>query len=336
MEEPLTSSTHSPSGRNRDLIKNAVLFSEDITISGHILSLLPDFLKPVLAWLVIVPNRIHYNKAARHLIPVIEKRIEEIKSHELNPDDHYKEPNDFISWSIHEVENEQDPSESDPALIAKRFMAVNFASIHTTSLTMTNTLLDLSASPPEECFIEEIREEVERVYCEHGGKWTKEALAKLIRVDSTIRESMRLHNFVSYGVQRRVVAENGVRMDNGLYLPKNAAVAVPAYPAHRDPHYYKNPNTYDAFRFSRPFEKSEAAKEKSTEIGKSDHEAQQDHKEELSKFMEHKKVSAVTTGEHFMHFGHGREACPGRFFAIQQIKLVVAHMIMNYDIQPLV
>ena len=282
-----------------------------------------------------MPNRMHYNRAAKYLIPMIEKRIAEIKNHEAHPDDRYKEPNDFISWSIHEVENEQDPSESDPGLIAKRFMTVNFASIHTTSLTMTNSLLDLAAGPPEEHFLEGIREEVESVYADHGGKWTKEALAKLIRVDSAIRESMRLHNFISYGVQRTVVAEGGVRMKNGLYLPKNATVAVPAYPAHRDPHYYENPNTYDAFRFSRPFEKFLALKEESTKTEKSDGQAQQDHKEELSKFMEYKKISAVTTGAHFMHFGHGREACPGRFFAIQQLKLLIAHMIMNYDIQPL-
>ena len=282
-----------------------------------------------------MPNRMHYNRAAKYLIPMIEKRIAEIKNHEAHPNDQYEEPNDFISWSIHEVENEQDPSESDPGLIAKRFMAINFASIHTTSLTMRNTLLDLAAGPPKERFMEGVREEVERVYTDHRGKWTKEALAKLVRVDSAIRESMRLHNFISYGVQRTVVAEGGVRMKNGIYLPKNATVAVPAYPAHRDPHYYLNPNTYDAFRFSRPLEKFVALKEKSTEIEKSDVQAQQDHNKELSQFVEHKKVSAVMTGAHFMHFGHGRDACPGRFFAIQQLKLLVAHTIMNYDIQPL-
>ena len=125
-------------------------------------------------------------------------------------------------------------------------------------------------------------------------------------------------------------------MRNGLHLPKAAAVAVPAYSAHRDPSYYDDPNTYDAFRFSRPFEIFEASKSATAMQAKQSHDGTlQDRKEDLSKFLEHKKMSAITTGEHFMQFGHGRHACPGRFFAIQELKLLIAHMVLHYDIEPL-
>ena len=31
----------------------------------------------------------------------------------------------------------------------------------------------------------------------------------------------------------------------------------------------------------------------------------------------------------------GRHACPGRFFATSELKLILAYMILNYDIEPL-
>ena len=78
-----------------------------------------------------------------------------------------------------------------------------------------------------------IREEVESVYADHWEEWKKEALAKLIQVDSAIRLSMRLHDFISYGVQGTVLAEGGVRMKDRLYLAKNATTAFPVYLTHR-------------------------------------------------------------------------------------------------------
>jgi len=32
-----------------------------------------------------------------------------------------------------------------------------------------------------------------------------------------------------------------------------------------------------------------------------------------------------------MQFGLGKDACPGRFFASNQIKIVLAHLIRNYN-----
>ena len=32
-----------------------------------------------------------------------------------------------------------------------------------------------------------------------------------------------------------------------------------------------------------------------------------------------------------LHFGHGKYACPGRFFAGQQIKMILGHLLLNYD-----
>ncbi len=34
-----------------------------------------------------------------------------------------------------------------------------------------------------------------------------------------------------------------------------------------------------------------------------------------------------------MPFGFGRHACPGRFFAANEIKLVLAQLLLNYDMK---
>lgn len=34
-----------------------------------------------------------------------------------------------------------------------------------------------------------------------------------------------------------------------------------------------------------------------------------------------------------MGFGYGRHACPGRFFAANQIKHMLAHILLEYDIR---
>jgi len=50
--------------------------------------------------------------------------------------------------------------------------------------------------------------------------------------------------------------------------------------------------------------------------------------------MDHIK-SAATLDRAFLGFGFGRHACPGRFFAIHEIKIFVAHMLLHYDVEPL-
>lgn len=75
---------------------------------------------------------------------------------------------------------------------------------------------------------------------------------------------------------------------------------------------YPSPLEFDAFRFSRP-----------RETGAEAHS------------LEQKNTAVITTSDDFLGFGHGRHACPGRFFASQELKLMLAYLVMNYDVEPL-
>jgi hypothetical protein len=49
------------------------------------------------------------------------------------------------------------------------------------------------------------------------------------------------------------------------------------------------------------------------------------------------KLQAVTTSPYQINFGHGPHACPGRFFAIYEIKVLLIHFLRNYEMRmPLV
>lgn len=46
---------------------------------------------------------------------------------------------------------------------------------------------------------------------------------------------------------------------------------------------------------------------------------------------EENKWQFVTTQPEHMGFGHGMHACPGRFFASNELKVALMHMLMKYD-----
>lgn len=41
----------------------------------------------------------------------------------------------------------------------------------------------------------------------------------------------------------------------------------------------------------------------------------------------------TTNPNHSMAFGHGKHACPGRFFAGNEIKVIAAFLLKHYDIK---
>jgi len=39
----------------------------------------------------------------------------------------------------------------------------------------------------------------------------------------------------------------------------------------------------------------------------------------------------VSTSPDHLAFGHGQHACPGRFFAANEVKIALIHMLLKYD-----
>jgi hypothetical protein len=109
----------------------------------------------------------------------------------------------------------RDPAERSPDMISKRLAVLSFAAIQSSAITLTNLIFDLAASPLCPTYLSGIRDEVcVELAAEHGA-WTKAGLARMTRLDSALRESMRLWGFVSRGVLKMVVKKEGVRLPGG-------------------------------------------------------------------------------------------------------------------------
>jgi hypothetical protein len=285
-------------GRNDDYLDNAGSFAGDVALSGTLLKLVPAMLQPFLAWIFVLPNRYHLYKASKFLIPFIKQRMLDLdqaqKTGNARPD-----LNDYTTWHIKEVE--LDPIESTPQKIANRIMTINFAAIHTSTFTATNILFDLYSSPLVDTYVKEIREEVAKALSESGGKWDKNTIAKLIKTDSAVRESLRISTFMSTGMDRVVVDPHGATMTNGLHLPQGTRVGTSTYWIHHDDSVYENAMTYDAFRFSRPREIAIAAGKLRMEGNETESMQGSMKKEELAKLLESKNLATVTTSDTFLY-----------------------------------
>jgi cytochrome P450 len=49
--------------------------------------------------------------------------------------------------------------------------------------------------------------------------------------------------------------------------------------------------------------------------------------------VDHARNQFVTTNEVNLGWGYGRHACPGRFFAANEIKMILVRLVLGYDIK---
>ena len=96
-----------------------------------------------------------------------------------------------------------------------------------------------------------------------------------------------------------------IRLSDGARLPAGAFITMPSDSVARDPDIYDDPEQFDAFRF---YEKRMLSKANAN------------------------RYQFATTGPESLALGQGKTACPGRFFATAQIKVVLANILLNYDI----
>jgi cytochrome P450 len=310
-------------GRNTEYLSFASGYAQSIVPAAAILRQCPEGLRPIVAKAVTLPNKYFIRKTAQFLEPEIRSRLAEIDRRSNDPEKKAAdaEPNDFLQWLIKYAQERLPPSELSPHIIAGRMLALNFAAIHTSTFTITNIIFDLVSSDPSLDYVGQLREEAATVLAEEGGIWTKRGLSKMHKIDSAIRESLRIRSFLSAGLVRKVVAPNGVTTPDGIHCPKGSNVGIVAMGVHNDNAIYPEAAQFQPFRYVDAREAIAA----NVETGKFGTE----------EIIKKANYATVSTSTDFLAFGHGRQACPGRFFAVNELKLLLAYMVLNYDIEPL-
>ncbi|KAI5240174.1 hypothetical protein E4T47_01141 [Aureobasidium subglaciale] len=92
---------------------------------------------------------------------------------------------------------------------------------------------------------------------------------------------------------------------NGLVIPAHTTIGMPTQAINMDSQHYYKPDKFDGLRFYN-------LKIAGTSASKTDY---------------------VASNGASLNFGYGRHACPGRWFAANEIKSIMAYLLLNYDIK---
>ncbi|XP_072267222.1 cytochrome P450 7B1 isoform X2 [Pyxicephalus adspersus] len=133
---------------------------------------------------------------------------------------------------------------------------------------------------------------------------TREQLDSLVLLGSAINESLRL---CSASMNIRVVQEDfqmELEDDQTVSLRKGDFVALYPPALHKDPEVFEDPETYKFDRFV------------------------EDGKEKTTFFKKDRRLKTF-----LMPFGSGSSKCPGRFFAVNEIKQFLAVLLVHMDME---
>ncbi|KAM0338872.1 hypothetical protein ACHAPU_011154 [Fusarium lateritium] len=236
-------------------------------------------------------------EAEAFLEPVVKSRTDAMG------DPSYEKPDDFLQWLIDGKDKFPDKNSQN---LAKVQLGLTFAAVHTTTLTATNAFYDLAAMPDLQA---ELRDEVREALSESGGVFTSNVLQTMKKMDSFLKETLRVHPATMASFQRKVL--KSFTLSNGQVIPAGLMIEIPAVAVNSDSYIFPKADEFDPLRFYRL--RTQAKDEGSVE------------KAANNQF--------VSVNQSSLTFGYGRHACPGRFFAANEIKMILAHALLRYDVK---
>ncbi|KAK8100756.1 Cytochrome P450 monooxygenase [Apiospora kogelbergensis] len=151
-------------------------------------------------------------------------------------------------------------------------------------------------------YITALRQEI--LPLRENGAITHKTIHDATKLDSFVREAGRLSPVSMIGLIRTV--RKDFRFRDGTTIPKGIRIGVPTVAIHQNAALYPDPDRFDGFRFSKLREESPA---------------------------DPLRYEASSAGFDYLTFGYGKHVCPGRFFATDLMKLVLAVTVLRYDIK---
>lgn len=248
------------------------------------------------------------NRTRKFITPLINAHLAKDGNEKLYSDFGDEEGN-TISWIL----SRKRPDEIfTPEQISDDVLMLSFASIHTTSNTVLQAIFDLASYREYiPILIEELQEVIKDDGCPITGEGrlhlAKSSLARLSKLDSFLKESQRMNNLSLLSHAREAVVD--FKLSDGSLIPKNTRIAIPSWAIHNDsaslfsPGRTKPLSDFDGLRF---------------------HNLRDLPGNENRHFF-------VTTSPESLSFGHGNHACPGRFFASSEIKVLLLEFLRNWD-----
>ncbi|KAI1824870.1 cytochrome P450 [Xylaria intraflava] len=291
--------------RDEDYIENVIRYTSNIVTYGFLLNLFPSYLERAAGAILTTPIRAAYSQCSKHLIPLLSNLISN-----ATPTEPYR----FSSFLIaNSAKFPLSSPERTPDIISRRLLAVGVASIHTTTATACSFLLDIFSQPTAYSLLyDEARTS--------GSQWNDvcnhQRLNQMPRLDSALRESMRLWAIQTRVLKRKVVPADGITLPNGRHIPQGATVCISGWGLHHDENQYPRPFEFVHDRYLRDSSEEESQSNAKPAMGAS-------------------SPAAIEPDEYFSPWGIGKHACPGRFFAVDIIKMIVTRILLEYEVEPL-
>ncbi|KAE8375461.1 cytochrome P450 [Aspergillus bertholletiae] len=280
-----------PACRNEEWLDTSIHYTDNVFATVMLLRRLPKFLHPLVG--PLLPSYWAIHKNLRTAKRIISPMVRQRRAEEAKRDPNYEKPNDLLQWMM-DGANQND---GQPDKLAHRQLLLSLASIHTTTMAAAHCLYDLCHHPE---YFEPLREEIQDVIGQDGG-WKKTTLNKMRKLDSFLKESQRI-NPPSLLAFNRVVGED-LTLSDGTILPKGTHFSMPSAAVLQDKSVEPNADQFDGFRY---------------------------YKKRLQPEEANKHQFAMTDNNN-LHFGHGKYSCPGRFFASNEIKIIMAHLLTEFE-----
>ncbi|KAJ3493328.1 hypothetical protein NLG97_g4803 [Lecanicillium saksenae] len=282
--------------REEEWLTTSINFTYDLFQTAFTMRMFPPWLHPIVAIFVAARWRIrkHLQVAEKMITGFAQQRDSAIKNGE--------EPEDtLLGWMM---DNATETERAIPDM-AVRQCVLTLASIHTTAMSVSNLLFDLCTYPE---WFSVLRHEIDEVIKVHGkiGESPLNAklwLAKLEKMDSLIVESQRVNPPVLLSPQR--IALVPLTLKDGTKIPAGAKVAWASYHHANDPRTIGRPEKFDPMRSYR--------------------------KRHLNNGANATKFIAGQTDINSLSFGYGNQSCPGRYFAVSEIKMILMRLLVEFE-----
>lgn len=281
--------------RQEAWMDTSINFAVHIFLALVKLQFFPAWLRPLGQYLVsdLAKLRQDTTNAKNMLIPVIEERLQGMEC------PGYQKADDLTQWLLDAL---PEGEKRDYQAQAELQMILSAASIHTTNNLLVECVYDLAANPE---VAEELREEAISVL-ENGvtdGWARKDSMAKLKKLDSFMKEVQRVSGNVTSFIRK---VRQPISLSDGTYLPAGTKLLAPQCGISGDERYFPNAQSFDALRFFHMRQRSD---------------------EDANRYQ------FTSISDTNMNFGAGKHACPGRFFASNEIKMILAYFLINFSMK---
>ncbi|CAE7033980.1 hypothetical protein PTNB85_03757 [Pyrenophora teres f. teres] len=283
--------------QNKEWADLSVQFTKDLFGTGFILKHFPNWLRPVVA--PLIPNRWRLRQCVEKGKKIVGSQIkmrQDAIASNMPPED------TLLGWML---DNGTDV-EIELTRITHMQLLLMLASIHITTMTAANFLFDLCTHVE---WMPVLRKEIEDVIAEYGPVGSRPDiparvwLSKLEKMDSFLVESQRLEPATQLKPMRAVLQD--VTLKDGTRLPRGTLIAWTGHQHVHDPAVNPDPYVFDPMRSYRKRYANDKA--------------------------EYNKYVAGQNELTNLAFGYGNQACPGRYFAVNEIKLMLSRLVMECE-----